>query len=123
MSDRPALAYKVLTAEEAAALEADRFAGSPADRRDGFVHLSTAAQLEGTLAAYYAGRDDLWLAAVDVAAAGPALCWEPSRGGDLFPHLHARLTLNEIVALGPLERGRDGTLRLPIAGQNRFHSG
>jgi uncharacterized protein (DUF952 family) len=116
VSDRPALAYKVLTAEEAAALEADHFAGSPADRRDGFVHLSTAAQLEGTLAAHYAGQVDLWLAAVDVAAAGPALRWERSRGGDLFPHLHARLTRIRVAALTPLERTPDGTLRLPVAG-------
>jgi len=116
VSERPNLAYKVLTAAELAALESDRFAGSPADARDGFVHLSTAAQLEGTLAAHFTGQRDLWLAAVDVAAAGPALRWEPSRGGALFPHLHAPLTLNEIVAYGPLEREADGAIRLPVAG-------
>ncbi len=116
MSDLPRLVYKVLTADEAAALEADRFDGSPDDRRDGFIHLSTAEQLEGTLAAHFAGREPLWLAAVDVAAAGPALRWERSRGGEHFPHLHARLTLNEIVAHGPLERTADGAIRLPVAG-------
>ena len=37
------------------------------------------------------------LLAVDAAAAGPALTWEPARGGALFPHLYRPLTLADLL--------------------------
>jgi uncharacterized protein (DUF952 family) len=69
------------------------YRGSAADARDGFIHFSTAAQLAGTLAKHFAGRRDLLLVAVDADALGETLKWEPSRGGELFPHLYAALAL------------------------------
>ena len=90
-------------------------AGSPADLADGFIHLSTEAQLPGTLDKHYAGQSDLAIAAVDLAAYGDALKWEAARGGDLFPHLYAPLLLETVVAYSPLERGTDGVPRLPVA--------
>lgn len=117
MTVRPALAYKVLTAPQMERLEAEAsFAGSPADLADGFIHLSTAGQLEGTLAKHFAGRDDLHLVAVDLAALGEAVKWEPARDGAEFPHLYAPLTLDAVIAYGPLAREEDGSLRLPVAG-------
>ena len=111
------VAYKVLTAEQLAALEHHGcFAGAPVDLADGFIHMSTAAQLDETVARHFAGRTDLAVAAVDLAAFGDALKWEPSRGGDLFPHLYGLLTLDSLLAYGPLERERDGSIRLPTAG-------
>ncbi|MES2755489.1 MAG: DUF952 domain-containing protein [Pseudomonadota bacterium] len=117
MSELPQTAYKVLTAAELATLEADgRFAGSADDLRDGFIHLSTAEQLEGTLAKHYAGAADLQLAAVDLGAFGASLRWEEARGGQVFPHLYEPLRLDTVIAYGPLHRADDGTVRLPIAG-------
>lgn len=111
------VAYKVLLADEMAALERDGgFAGSEADRRDGFVHLSTADQLAGTLDRHFAGRADLHLAEVDLEALGDRVRWEPSRGGQPFPHLYGPLPLDAVVAYGPLERDADGGVRLPVAG-------
>jgi uncharacterized protein (DUF952 family) len=66
------------------------------DVRDGFMHLSSAAQVPGTLARHFAGREGLWLLAVDEASL-PALRWEPSRGGQLFPHLYGALPRAAIV--------------------------
>jgi uncharacterized protein (DUF952 family) len=114
---REAIAFKVLTAAEKEALERDgRFAGSVDDRRDGFIHLSTAAQLTATVDKHFAGRDDLWLAEVDLEALGDVVRWEPSRGGEDFPHLYAELPLDCVVAYSPLERDEDGTVRLPVTG-------
>ncbi|WP_347270779.1 DUF952 domain-containing protein [Rhizorhabdus histidinilytica] len=111
------IAYKVLLADEMARLEADgRFAGAPIDLADGYIHLSTAAQLDETVAKHFAGKEGLFVAAVDLSAFGDALRWEPSRGGALFPHLYAVLTLDSVVAYGPLERDEDGAIRLPVAG-------
>lgn len=117
MTERPLHAYKVLTAPQMAQLEADGvFKGAPVDLADGYIHLSTEAQLTETVDKHFAGQADLHVAAIDLAALGDAVKWEPSRGGQLFPHIYADLPLNAVVAYSPLEREEDGTIRLPIAG-------
>lgn len=115
MSDTPLTAYKVLAADEMATLERGSFAGSAVDRQDGFIHLSTAAQLTDTVTKHFAGQNGLWVAAVDLAAQEDVR-WEPSRGGALFPHLYGELLLETVVAYAPLERADDGTVKLPVTG-------
>jgi len=111
------VAYKVLTASQLAELEHhESFAGAPVDLADGYIHMSTAAQLDGTVTKHFAGQGDLTIAAVDLEALGDAVKWEPSRGGQLFPHLYGPLTLDSLIAYGPLEREDDGSIRLPTAG-------
>lgn len=109
-------AYKVLTSEQMAALEQGSFAGAPVDLADGYIHLSTAAQLQETLDKHFAGQDGLWLAAVDLDALDDAVKWEPSRGGQLFPHLYGALPLDAVFAYSELHYEADGSLRLPVAG-------
>ena len=100
-----------------AALEHDgRFAGAPVDLADGYIHLSTAAQLTETVDKHFAGQEDLHVAAVDLGSYTASLKWEESRGGQLFPHLYEPLRLDTLVAYSPLERGEDGTVRLPVTG-------
>ena len=70
--------------------------GSPHDLRDGFIHFSTASQLDGTVRKHYAGQTDLMLLAIDAELLGEALKWEPSRGGDLFPHLYGPLLISTV---------------------------
>ncbi len=91
-------AYKILTPAQFAALREDRFTGAPVDIADGYIHLSTAAQLDETLRKHFPGQDDLVIAAVDLAALGGTLRWEVSRGGQLFPHIHGPLRLAHVVA-------------------------
>lgn len=112
----PTTAYKVLTGEQMKTLEADAFQGAPVDMADGYIHLSTAAQLTETVDKHFAGQDDLWVAAIDLEALGGAVKWEASRGGDLFPHIHGAMPLEVVVAYSPLERDSDGTVKLPFTG-------
>jgi uncharacterized protein (DUF952 family) len=101
--------YKILSREEwAAAQAAGRFEGSAVDLRDGFIHFSTARQAAETARRHFAGQAGLVVLAVDADRLGEALKWEPSRGGDLFPHLYEALdcTLVEAVIEAPL--GDDG---------------
>lgn len=113
----PATAYKVLTAEQMAALEQEGvFTGAPVDIADGYIHLSTAAQLTETVDKHFANQTDLHIAAVDLEAMGEAVKWEESRGGQLFPHLYATLPLTAVVAYSPMKRDEDGTVKLPITG-------
>lgn len=116
MTDRPSVAYKVLTADQTAALKAGSFAGAPADIADGYLHLSTAAQLTATVDLRFAGQDGLSVAAVDLAALGDSVRWEKSRGGELFPHIYGALTLDVVMACSPLERDAAGRVKLPVAG-------
>ena len=85
-----------------------RFAGAPVDRTDGYIHFSTAEQVRETAAKHFAGQDDLLLVAVDAAALGSALKWEPSRGGALFPHLYGALPLDAVRRVEELPLGRAG---------------
>jgi uncharacterized protein (DUF952 family) len=113
----PLVAWKVLTPSQMESLERDGcFAGAPVDLADGFIHLSAAHQLAETVAKHFAGQDELHLVAVDLDALGDAVKWEPSRGGQLFPHLYAPLPLDAAVAYGPLERDGSGQIVLPAAG-------
>jgi len=116
MSEHPAIAYKVLTADQMRALEADVFEGAPIDLADGYIHLSTREQLTETVDRHFAGQSDLWVAAVDLAALGDSVRWEESRGGALFPHIHGAMPLDVVIAYGALERDDDGTVKLPVAG-------
>ncbi|RUN75264.1 DUF952 domain-containing protein [Sphingomonas sp. TF3] len=118
MSELPLTAYKVLTAEQMATLETEEsFAGAPIDLADGYIHLSTAAQLTETVDKHFAGQSDLHVAAVDLGSFGAGLKWEESRSGQLFPHLYGGpLLLETVIAYGPLERDADGRVKLPVAG-------
>lgn len=89
------------------------YRGSAVDARDGFIHLSSAAQLAETVARHFAGRDDLLLVAVNPEPLGEALKWEPSRGGALFPHLYGELPLGAVLSVTALPLGRDGRHRFP----------
>jgi uncharacterized protein (DUF952 family) len=111
------VAYKILTAAQMDALEHEgSFAGAPADLADGYIHMSAAAQLAGTLDRHFAGQADLHIAAIDLEALGDAVKWEKSRDGELFPHLYAPLPLAAVVAYSPLDYHEDGSVRLPVAG-------
>ena len=93
-------AFKVLTAQQWADFERERvFRGAPVDIADGYIHLSTAEQLEATIAKYFAGESCLMIVEVDLNLLGDAIRWEPARGGDLFPHIYAELPIHAVVSL------------------------
>jgi uncharacterized protein (DUF952 family) len=88
---------------------AGHFDGAPVDREDGFIHFSTAAQLQETADRHFRGEPDLLVVAVDAASLGADLRWEASRGGALFPHLYAPLPLAAVrsVRAVPVTPGAD----------------
>jgi len=96
-----------------AATQAGVFRGSEVDLRDGFIHFSTAVQVVETAAKHFAGAGDLVLVAIDEGRLGPALRYEPSRGGDLFPHLYGSLDPNLALWVKPLPLAADGRHDFP----------
>lgn len=114
MSQSGQIAYKILTAEQFQQLLTDEvFCGAPIDLADGYIHMSTAEQLQGTLEKHFAGQSDLCIAAVDLALLGDAVKWEVSRGGALFPHLYADLPLASVVSYGPITLDESSSLIWP----------
>lgn len=110
----PTSIYKIATATAWRAAEATGvFAGAPIDLADGYIHFSACTQVAETLERHFAGQADLVLITVDADALGPALRWEPSRGGQLFPHLYAPLPTSAARAVHPLSLGADGRHVLP----------
>jgi uncharacterized protein (DUF952 family) len=85
-----------------AAVDAGQFTGSALDLKDGYIHLSTAAQTRETARLHFAKQENLLLVAIAEGTVAGALKWEPSRGGQLFPHVYATLDPKAILWAEPL---------------------
>ena len=95
------------------AMATGSFVGSPLDIADGFIHFSTAAQLHETARKHFAGVPDLLMVAVAADGLGDAIKWEPSRGGDLFPHLYGPLPVTLAAWVKPMPIDADGNPIVP----------
>lgn len=104
--------YKLLTDDQWRTAEANGLTDVPLDRDDGYVHLSTAAQVAETARLYFSGQKDVRLVRFPVDRL-PPLTWETSRGGKLFPHLYARLQIAKADAVWRLACGADGAPMIP----------
>lgn len=108
------LIYKILRLVEWREAQAQGvLRGSPVDIADGFIHFSRADQVRETIARHFQGESGLILLSVAPGTLDEALLWEPSRGGDLFPHLYAPLALHQVTGIYSLMREAEGTFRFP----------
>jgi uncharacterized protein (DUF952 family) len=108
IGSNPDRVYKICPAEDwRRALVCGVYDGSPDDLRDGFVHLSTAAQAPGVLGRYFSDMTDLVAVAFEAKALGRALKWQRSGSGELYPHFYGPLPAAMAVAVEkvPDERG------------------
>ncbi len=105
--------YKILSrAEWTQAQAAGVFEGSAVDHADGFIHFSSAAQAAETARRHFAGQADLVVLEIEADDLGAALVWEPSRGGDLFPHLYGALATDKVRAVTDAPLALDGVPQL-----------
>ncbi|MDB5376454.1 MAG: glutathione S-transferase [Rubritepida sp.] len=112
----PLIYTLVRGADWRAAEAAGAYQGSADDRRDGFLHFSTASQLRASAAKHRAGEADLWMVEADAAALGDSLRWEPAAGGSrpgLFPHLYAPLPVSAVRRAVSVPLGADGLHAFP----------
>lgn len=110
----PRVIYKVIDGDTWSEVEAaGQFVGAEIDLADGFIHFSTAAQVEDTVAKHFADRVNLVLVAVDAEKLGEQLKWEPSRGGDLFPHCYGAMSLDAVLSVVDLPLGKGGRHLFP----------
>ena len=107
--------YKILPLNEwTAAQVSGRFEGSAIDLQDGYIHLSTAAQAGETARRYFRGLTGLVVLEIEGDDLGPALKWEPSRGGDLFPHLYSALSVGDVRVVHDAPLDADGAPQLSL---------
>lgn len=105
--------YKILPRDVwLPALAGGVFEGAGVDLADGYIHFSTAAQAAETARRYFQGQSDLVVLEVEAGDLGEALKWEPSRGGDLFPHLYGVLPCALVRTVREPPLGLDGVLIL-----------
>lgn len=107
--------YKILPRPEwEAARAAGSFEGSAVDRRDGYIHLSTAVQAAETARRHFAGQADLVVLELEADDLGESLRWEPSRGGELFPHLYGPLAADRVLSVSEAPLGAGGIPQLAL---------
>lgn len=105
--------YKLVSRREWQAAKASgAFLGAAVDLADGYIHFSTGVQAVETARKYFAGLSDILIVGFDAKALGPGLKWEPSRGGDLFPHLYNPLDPALAVEERDAPLGDDGHIQL-----------
>lgn len=97
---------------ETAVIEGEYRAPSLAE--EGFIHASgDEAQMLGVAARLFAGRTDLLALDVDsrrLPESSP-LVWEPSRSGEIYPHVYGPINLHAVVrirAIAPDEASASG---------------
>ena len=114
--------YKIISQTEwAKACEIGEFSGAEIDLADGYIHFSTAEQVRETARKHFAKRSDLMLLSVDSDHFCDAIKWEPSRGGDLFPHLYGILAVEDVSKVDSLPLDELGTHLFPNHVSGRPH--
>ena len=108
------LIYKVVKRQQWSDAEKNGvFAGAEIDLTDGYIHFSTAEQVVETVAKHFAGQSDLLIVAIQADEMGKDLKWEPSRGGDLFPHLYGTFDVSIVKFVKELPLDSAGVHVLP----------
>ena len=89
---------------------------------DGFIHCSSATQVEATANAYFAGRRDLFLLTIDPALVGAPIRWQPPVNPQTgladptsavrFPHVYGPVPRHAVRAAHRLQPAADGTFPL-----------
>ena len=72
------------------------FMGNDLDKKSGYIHLSEKKQLKKTINIYFKKKKVVILK-IDTEKLKEKILWETSRGGEKFPHLYDRLTLESVV--------------------------
>jgi uncharacterized protein (DUF952 family) len=95
--------YKILPAHDYQQWQRDGlYHGSSVDTRDGYIHLSSAEQVLGTLQRHFAGQRTLLLVGLDPRALQDSLRIEASSSGALFPHAYGSIAWSAVRSVETL---------------------
>ena len=101
--------YKVLTLDEWSRAQTSGIIITDLDKKDGFIHLSTAAQLNATLSLYFSKEKSVVLLQIDHAKTHQQLKFEATstlgNRNSSFPHYYGNLNTNFVSKIWHLNRG------------------
>ena len=101
--------YKILTLDEWGLAQTSGVIITELDKKDGFVHLSTATQLNATLSLYFFKEESLVLLQIDHAQTHNKIKFEalipPGNRTSSFPHYYGELNTNFVSEIWHLNRG------------------
>ena len=101
--------YKVLTLDEWESAQNSGEIITELDKKDGFIHLSTATQLNATLSLYFSKEESVVLLQIDNAQTQDQLRFEapipPGNRTSSFPHYYGDLNTNFVSKIWHLNRG------------------
>lgn len=90
--------FHITTAEDWSNAQRVGSYSHPSLSSEGFIHLSSEEQVAATVGRYYENTAGLLLLEVDPdRVAEGTLVWEPSSGGEDFPHLYSELNLDAVT--------------------------
>lgn len=81
----------------------------PTLKTEGFIHCSTKEQLSETLRLHFTEVNEVVLLLLNERMLKDKIKWEPSRNGELFPHIYGRIPLPAVMDIRVLDRKPDGT--------------
>lgn len=94
MNEKPEYVYKLLTQQQWQTVQANSLTAeyaSDLDLRDGYIHLSTASQVQPVATKYFADTPSVVVLKVNFAKIAPMVKWEPNSKGELFPHVYGTI--------------------------------
>ena len=100
--------YHIVDPPSWAKSESDKNYYHPSLEKEGFIHCSTRAQLSATANLYFYGFEEITIVVLDPSLISSPLKYEPSRGGELFPHIYGPLNVNSVVEITKVRRGTNG---------------
>lgn len=107
------LVYKILNPGDWQLANSLGYTQTALDEGDGYVHLSTRAQVAETLSLHYVNQADVRLLEYVAEEMSGPLRWEESRGGQRFPHLYSSLRIDAAKRTWILSLDADGVPALP----------
>ena len=108
-----AIIYHLTTPREWEAPQAAGEYEAPSLAEEGFIHCSAdEAQTLRVAGRLYAGRDGLIVLDVDTDRLAPEVKHEPSRSGEIYPHIYGRINRDAVLRVRSLELDGDGRHRL-----------
>jgi uncharacterized protein (DUF952 family) len=96
--------FHLATPEEWAEAQARGSVAPPSLSTEGFVHCSTAEQVDDTIRRHFDGVDELVVLRLHLHGLGDALRWEEGRPGEAFPHIYRAISLDEVAEVLPWHR-------------------
>jgi uncharacterized protein (DUF952 family) len=104
--------YHIASKETIAATGSGEYA--PASfHSDGFIHCSSADQIEGVANAYYRDVEGLVLLCIDESRVKAVVRWEALDGAkEEYPHVYGPIPLAAIVKAFEMKKSEDGCYRI-----------